>query len=80
MNREIGFGYGALAPKLAEQAKEQGFMFKKDDESEMFERSRESITWLMFRDIITDSQVNKAFQKLHKQVIRALKPIESEEK
>jgi len=72
--REVEFSYGCLSPALEEQAKKQGFTLSK---AEGLERSREAITWLMFEDVLTDSQKSKAFQRLHKQVVKNLKLIKS---
>jgi len=66
MDKTIGFGYGALYPSLEEQAKEKGYTLLKSDK---LERSRQSITWLMFQGILTNSQVDMAYKKLQKQVI-----------
>ena len=70
---EVGFRYGPLAPTLEEQANTQGFTLKEN--AELYEKLRESITRLMFANILTDSQVNKAFQKLQNQLVRKLKPL-----
>lgn len=64
--------YGALAPKLEEQVNEQGFTLGK--EANTLEKSRESIIWLTVQDILTDNQKGKALLKLHKQVIKQMKP------
>jgi hypothetical protein len=67
---EVKFSYGALAPKLEEQANEQGYTL--GDKSKSFEKSKESILWLTFRNILTESQKNNAFARLHKQVMKQL--------
>ena len=72
---EVGFSYGCLSPTLEEQANKQGFTLPK---AEDFERSREAITWLMFHNVLTDSQKSSAFQRLHKQVVKKLKPVKKE--
>ena len=64
--------YGALAPKLEEQVNAQGFTLGK--EANTLEKSRESIIWLTVQDILTDNQKGKALLKLHKQVIKQMKP------
>ncbi len=70
----VGFGYGALGENLEVQANEQGYTLGKN--AEKYERCRASIVTLMFEDILTDSQVDKAFQRLNKKVIKSLKPKE----
>lgn len=69
----VGFSYGILFPKLEEQAKRQGFLLKN---AETMEKIRESITCLAFNDILPDSQIRKAYEKLQKKVVRNLKPLE----
>lgn len=73
---QVGFGYGIMYDKIEKQANEQGFSLGKD--TERFEKCKEAITRLMFEEILTDSQVDKAFQKLNKKVIKALIPLNKE--
>ena len=72
--REIGIGYGALMPSIKEQAEKQGYILD-EKKAENFEKLRESISWLTFGGILTDSQINMAYQKLHKKVIKSLRPL-----
>ena len=74
MNKTVGFHYGALHPTLEHQANEQHLTLSEHAES--LERSRTSITWLFFRDILTDSQTNDAYMRLNKQVFEHLRPLE----
>jgi len=72
--KQIGFSYGALAPSLKEQAEKIGYGIP-EDKIENFEKLRESILRLTFGGILTDSQINMAYQKLHKKVIKSLIPL-----
>ena len=73
---QVGFGYGALCDGLEKQANEQGYTL--GEEAEKFEKRREAILTLTFGKILTDSQIDKAYQKLQKQVVKSLKPLEEE--
>ena len=73
---QIEFRYGALCDALEKQANDQGFTLDKD--AEKLEKQREAILTLTFGSILTDSQINKAYQKLHKQTVKSLKPLEVE--
>ena len=70
---EIIFRFGALADKLEVQAKEQGFTM--GDFEETAERIKSSILTLMFQHILTDAEIDRCFKKLHKQIVKNLKPI-----
>ena len=72
----VGFHYGALSDKLEKQANEQGYTLGK--KAEELERCKDAIITLMFGEILTDSQRDKAYDKLHKRIIKALKPLKSE--
>lgn len=76
MNKTVEFRYGMLCDDLEKQANEQGFTL--GDEAEMLERLRFSLNMCAFHGILTDSETNKAFERFHKKVMKALK--ESEEK
>ena len=76
MNKQVGIGYGMLCEGLEVQANEQGYTLGKAQEK--FELIKKSIHVLGFNDILTDNQKDKAFQKLNKQVIKALRPIKEE--
>lgn len=69
---EVGFSYGLFGKPLKEQAAEQGLTLKDD---ELLEKLRESINWLRMHDILTNSQSDAAYKKLHKKVLKSLKPI-----
>lgn len=69
----LGFGYGAITNPLEQQANEQGYTLGK--KAERFEDCKKAIITLMFGEVLTDSQIDKAIQKLNKQVVKELKPI-----
>lgn len=70
---QIGIGFGALSPTIAEQLKAQGFKYS-EKEAKYFETLRVSITHLMFGDILPDSTLEKArkklFTKIRQHVVR----------
>lgn len=69
----VSFGYGALVPTLEEQANKQGFTL--GDKAEFVEELRKARTMLMFH-VLTDSQTRAITQKIHKLVMKNLKPLE----
>lgn len=75
MNK-IELRYGVMFDKLEKQANEQGYTL--EDKADAFQKRRDAIATLMFGDILTDSQIDKAYQKLHKQVLKSLKPLNKE--
>ena len=75
--QSVGFGYGAMCESLEKQANEQGYTLGKN--AEKYEECKESIITLMLADVLTDSQVDKAIQKLNKFVVKSLKPLKSKE-
>jgi len=72
MNNKVGFSYGVLYDSLEEQANKQGYTLSKD--ADTFEKIRKAINMCMFH-VATDSQVSTMTKKLHKKIIKALKPI-----
>ena len=73
MTKSVTFGYGALCEPLEVQANSQGYTLGK--EAEKLEKLREARLQLVFGDILTESQMEQTAKKLHKQVIKALKPL-----
>lgn len=67
----ITMGYGALSPSLEEQANEQGYTL--GDKAEFLEKLCKARTMLGFH-VLTDSQDKAITQKIHKLVMRELKP------
>jgi hypothetical protein len=76
MTNQVEFRYGAISDNLEKQANEQGYSL--GEKAEELERCKKAIITLMFGEILTDSQKDKAYQKLHKRVLKALKPLKSE--
>jgi len=74
MSKEVGFSYGIMSDLLEEQANKQGYTFGKSIEK--FEKLKFSLNMVVMHDIITDSQSQKCFQKLHKKVMESIKPLE----
>lgn len=75
--KEVGFSYGPLSKRLEVQAQEQGYTLGK--KAEHFERCIDAIFILMFGDILTDSQMDKAYRKLNKKIIKELRPFKEVE-
>lgn len=73
MENSVTFGYGAPCEPLEVQANSQGYTLGK--EAEKLEKLREARLQLVFGDILTESQMEQTAKKLHKQVIKALKPL-----
>ena len=72
---EIGFRYGVLYDSLEEQAFEQGYIL---EDASVYESLRAGINMLKFHGISTDRQTDMMFKKLHKQVVKSLKPLHKE--
>lgn len=70
---EIIFRFGALSDKLEVQANEQGFTM--GDFEETAEKVKSSILTLKFHGILTDTETDRSFKKLHKRIVKYLKPI-----
>lgn len=56
--------YGALTPSLEEQLNDQGLTL--GPEADLMEKLRYSLSMLWIHNVITDSQEQKAREKLHK--------------
>lgn len=68
---QVRVSYGVLADDIETQLNEQGFTL--GDNAERYEENKKRIHYLVFADILTDSVARKAFEKLHKQVIKKIK-------
>lgn len=66
-NKTIGIAFGMLFPTIAVQLKQQGFLFDAKRAKE-FERFRSCIIDLQLGDILNDAAVDKAQQKLFKEI------------
>ncbi len=71
--KNIDFGYGILCDDLDKQANEQGYAL---EDADLYETARDCINFLKYRKIATNKQTDMMFKKLHKKVIKSLKPLE----
>ena len=74
---EIGFRYGLLCDDLEKQANEQGFTL--GEKAELMEKFRNAINLLGIHSVLSETETNKAFQRLQKKVVKSLKRIEEED-
>ena len=77
MNKEVMFSYGALSDTLEQQANSQGYTLGK--ESELLQKLNNSMIMCWIHGLCTDSQQEAMMNKLHKKIMKALKPIETED-
>lgn len=75
MSDTVSCEYGVLGDTLEEQARQQGYTL--GDKADIYERVRKAINMCMFH-VATDSQVQAMFGKLHKKVMKSIKPLEVE--
>ncbi len=71
MNKGITIQMGALSPSITTQLAEQGVDID-PSKPESWDRQADAITRLMFADILTPSQVQKARQRLMKNISKEL--------
>lgn len=71
--KNIDFGYGILCDDLDKQANEQGYAL---EDADLYETARGCINFLKYRKIASNKQADMMFKKLHKKVVRSLKPLE----
>jgi hypothetical protein len=62
-NKTFGIGFGPLNPKITAQLRKQGYKFDLETVKH-YEKLRESITYLVFADLINTTVAEKATQKL----------------
>jgi hypothetical protein len=72
MDNQVGFSYGVLMDTLEDQANMQGYTL--GDEAEKLEKIRKAINMCMFH-VATESQTKQMTDKLHKKVVKELKPV-----
>lgn len=70
----LGINYGIIFPTIAEQVDEQGFYFRDEKEAARVEQLRKEINDLRFSQIITDTEGDKAFKRLHKRISKGVSP------
>lgn len=71
---EVGFRHGALCDSYEEQANEQGFTL--GGNAELFDKIAYAYQLLWFHGYLTDSQVDAICNKIHKQLVNNLRPLE----
>lgn len=69
---KVGFSYGFLSVTLEEQANKQGYTLGASAES--LEKLKRAALMCSIQ-LLTDSQSSKMFEKLHKKVMKQLKPL-----
>lgn len=67
MMEEIRIGYGAACPEIKVQLEKQGFLLKDCDK---YEKVKFGLTFSLFHGFLTESQVNKAFQKMNNEIAK----------
>ena len=72
----IGFNYGVLNDSLEQQANEIGYTL--GDYKDTAEKLRFSLNMVAIHSVLTDSETNRAFDRLHKMVLKKLKPLKKE--
>lgn len=72
MSKQVEIQMGALAPSITQQLADQGVDIA-PSRSEAWDNQADAITRLMFADILTPSQVEKARQRLMKHIGEMLK-------
>ncbi len=72
---EVGFSYGVLCGELEEQANKQGFTF--GDDIEFVESLRKAYHMGCFY-FLTDKQKDMVIKKIHKEVVKRLKPLKND--
>ena len=74
MNKEVAFHYGALSDPLEKQANAQGLTL--GDKAEKWQNICNATIFLWIHDIQTDIQKDHMLKKIHKKMIKDLKPFE----
>lgn len=70
--KHVKIGFGGLVEPLEKQLKEQGLKFDKVEVDE-YQECNDAIFTLHLSDILTYSEVEKARQKLYKQILAHIK-------
>ena len=74
MAKYIGFHHGALCDKYEKQANDQGYTLGED--ADLFQKLGFGLTINYIHGTLTDSAYDKALQRLQKQMVKAVKPLE----
>lgn len=70
--KTITINYGALGDSIEKQLNDQGFTLS--DKKEFIEKLHHSLTMCCFH-LLTDSQINSCQMKLHKKIMKLIKPL-----
>lgn len=70
---QIGIAYGPLYDDIEDQVRKQGYTLPNCNK---YEELRTAINRLMFASILTESEVERAFKKLNKQIAQRVEPLE----
>lgn len=71
----VGFDHGALCDPYEEQANAQGFTL--GDKAKLLQDLGHHTVMIWIHGLLTDSQYDAALKKLQKQLVKALKPIDT---
>lgn len=74
-NRTVGFYHGALCDPYEKQANAQGFTL--GDKAKLFQDLGHHTVMIWIHGLLTDSQYDAALKKLQKQLVEALKPLDT---
>jgi len=68
-SKNVGISFGVMAVKLSSQLEKQGFKFN-EKQVTIFQKEMDCVNQLRFHShLLTDSMVDKCFQKLHKVIV-----------
>ena len=74
MKRELEIGFGVANGSIKEQVEEQGFEIS-EMAGQKFDDCRKAIIRLMFADILTEGEADKARQRLMKQISECVEEV-----
>lgn len=74
-NITVGFHHGALCDPYEKQANAQGFTL--GDKAKLLQDLGHHTVMIWIHGLLTDSQYDAALKKLQKQLVEALKPIDT---
>ena len=72
MENYLKISFGGMSPSINKQLKNGGWKFD-TVKAKYFETLRESLTYLMFADLINRSSLIKAEQKLYNKILKHIK-------
>ena len=71
---EIGISYGALSDPIEDQLNEQGYTL--GEKAELVEKMVFGLIAANIHSVLTDSEYTRALDRLHKKVIKDMKPVD----